>query len=68
MCRLLTAMPLLVRELEQLEKNEDNEIVIVFPDEGAYKRFHTDLERWPAITCVKIRQGEERVVHIKDGQ
>ena len=59
-------MPLLVRELEQLESG--GKVAVVFPDEGAYKRFHSDLDRWPTITCVKVREGERRAVTIKEGE
>lgn len=59
-------MPLLVKELEIMQ-NEGKKVMIVFPDEGANKRFKTDLEQWPAVTCVKVRNGEKRNVTIKDG-
>lgn len=72
--RLQTAMPLLVRKLDQLERSAVDTVgaamvmAVAFPDEGAWKRFHVDLDRWPAITCVKVREGERRVVSIKDGE
>ena len=68
--RLQTAMPLLVRELDKLEKaamEGTEKVAVAFPDEGAWKRFHGDLCRWPTITCVKVREGEKRVVNIKEG-
>lgn len=43
-------------------------MAVAFPDEGAWKRFHEDLSQWPVITCVKVREGEKRVVSIKDGK
>lgn len=43
-------------------------MAVAFPDEGAWKRFHEDLSQWPVITCVKVREGEKRVVSIKDGE
>ena len=67
-CRLLTAMPLLVKQLEEMEK-KGKKVLVVFPDEGASKRFQSDLGNWgsKAIVCVKIRNGDKRVVAIKDG-
>ena len=65
-------MPLLYRQLDQLEKTEaaagGKGVAVVFPDEGARKRFHTDLHRWPAITCVKLRDGDKRVVSVQCGE
>ena len=58
-------MPLLKRELCQMEQEK---IAVAFPDEGAWKRFHSDLSRWPSITCIKVREGERRAVSIKDGE
>lgn len=58
-------MPLLIRKLRD-QPNPDK-ISVAFPDEGAYKRFNADLSEWPSITCIKIRNGDKRVVTIKDG-
>lgn len=65
-CRLLSAIPLLIRQLSSLP-DVDN-ISIAFPDEGAWKRFHSELVQWPNITCTKVRDGDKRVVSIKDGE
>ena len=64
--RLLSAIPLLIRELRSLPDSDN--LSIAFPDEGAHKRFHSGLQQWPSITCIKVREGEERVVNIKDGE
>ena len=59
-----------MRELKRLESAMDSGtrgVAIVFPDEGACKRFQSALDQWPIITCVKIREGDKRVVSIKDG-
>ena len=63
--RLLSAMPLLIRELQTLPP--DPALSIAFPDEGAWKRFHGSLPHWPSITCIKVRDGDKRVVSIKEG-
>lgn len=65
-CRLLTAIPCLTKELQL--KYAAEQLSIAFPDEGAYKRFNKSLDRWPTITCIKVREGEKRIVKIKDGE
>ena len=67
--RLLTAMSLLVEQLRNMEE-EGKKAMVVFPDEGASKRFKSDLEDWgaKAIICGKVRNGDKRVVAIKDGR
>ena len=64
--RLLSAIPLLIRELRSLP--DSNNLSIAFPDEGAHKRFHSGLQQWPSITCIKVREGDKRIVNIKDGE
>ena len=66
--RLETAIPLLLREIAILSKG--NDISIAFPDEGAFKRFHTMFTsfKFPTITCTKIRDGNRRIVRVKDGK
>lgn len=63
--RLLSAVPYLIRELKNLP--DINNLAIAFPDEGAYKRFHTLMEEWPIIICSKVRDGDKRIVKIKEG-
>lgn len=57
---------MLLREIMKLSK--DNAISIAFPDEGAFKRFHTMFTSFPTITCTKIRDGNKRIVRVKDGK
>lgn len=61
--RLESAIPLLQRELSQVE----GPLAIAFPDEGAFKRFHTMFHEDSVIVCTKIREGKKRYVKIKDG-
>ena len=41
--------------------------VIVFPDEGAQKRFSLEFEGYETIVCSKVRDGDKRKVTIKEG-
>ena len=63
--RLETAIPLLLREITLLSQH--NEISIAFPDDGAFKRFHAMFSSFPTITCTKLREGDKRIVRVKDG-
>lgn len=40
---------------------------IVFPDDGAEKRFWDMFEENDTVTLGKVREGEKRIVHLKDG-
>ncbi|GJR06435.1 ribose-phosphate pyrophosphokinase 4-like protein [Tanacetum coccineum] len=42
-------------------------ISIAFPDDGAWKRFHKQLQHFPMIICAKVREGDQRIVRIKEG-
>ncbi|CAB3981682.1 ribose-phosphate pyrophosphokinase 4-like [Paramuricea clavata] len=64
--RLETAIPLLLAKLKTFPDKE--KISIAFPDEGAFKRFHTQFEEYPTIICIKQREGNKRIVKIKDGE
>lgn len=59
---LQSALPLLQRHLAA-------ELgMVAFPDEGAYKRFHYQLPKYPAVICEKRRgDGEQRFVTVKEG-
>ena len=63
---LLTATPLLMQEVEKFSDRES--VSIAFPDEGAYKRFHRLLPSFPTITCMKVREGNQRKVTIVEGE
>lgn len=41
---------------------------VAFPDEGAYKRFHSHFDSiFPIIVCAKRRENEERKIIINEG-
>ncbi|KAF6137730.1 hypothetical protein GIB67_041303 [Kingdonia uniflora] len=60
-----TGIPLLKQRLLQLP-DADN-IVIAFPDDGAWKRFYKQLQHYPMVVCTKVREGEKRIVRLKEG-
>jgi len=63
---LETAVPLFLNELKLV--HHDEKVAIVFPDEGAQKRFGRDFpSHYPQIICSKVREGNKRVVKIKEG-
>lgn len=63
---LVSAIPTLKCYLEGEVSPERRYPTIVFPDDGAYKRFNNQFKDYPMIVCSKIRIGEERLVTIKD--
>nr|XP_016459280.1 PREDICTED: ribose-phosphate pyrophosphokinase 4-like isoform X2 [Nicotiana tabacum] len=60
-----TGIPLLKQRLQQLPESE--KIVIAFPDDGAWKRFHNQLVDYPTVICTKVREGDKRIVRLKEG-
>ncbi|CAN0897331.1 Ribose-phosphate pyrophosphokinase 4 [Linum grandiflorum] len=60
-----TGIPLLKQRLNQLPGSD--KIVIAFPDDGAWKRFHNLLDDYPTVVCNKVREGDKRIVRIKEG-
>ncbi|KAJ4962041.1 hypothetical protein NE237_021951 [Protea cynaroides] len=60
-----SGVPLLKNRLQQLPDSDN--ISIAFPDDGAWKRFHKQLEHFPTIVCTKVREGNERIVRLKEG-
>jgi adenine phosphoribosyltransferase len=40
--------------------------IIVFPDDGAFKRFGHDFQGYKTIVCSKVRDGNKRIITIKD--
>ncbi|KAM6549808.1 hypothetical protein CsatB_021484 [Cannabis sativa] len=60
-----TGIPLLKQRLHQL--SDSDKIVIAFPDDGAWKRFHKQLDHFPTVVCAKVREGDKRIVRIKEG-
>merc|ERR1719183_28445 len=55
-----------VKEVQQ--KRPDEEISIVFPDDGAHKRFKAKFSEYSMIVCSKERDGNGRKVVIKEGE
>ena len=63
--RLESAMTLLSKKI-QFEQMSN--VCIVFPDDGATKRFKSHFESYfPIATCLKVREGNERIVKLKEG-
>ncbi|GJP53533.1 hypothetical protein CLOM_g12691 [Closterium sp. NIES-68] len=60
-----SGIPLLKHRLHQLPDSDN--ITIAFPDEGAWKRFHKQLQHYPMVICTKVREGEKRIVQLKEG-
>ncbi|ONK79547.1 uncharacterized protein A4U43_C01F7490 [Asparagus officinalis] len=60
-----TGIPLLLQRLRQLP--DANNITIAFPDDGAWKRFHKQLQHFPMVVCAKVREGDKRIVRLKEG-
>ncbi|ONI17667.1 hypothetical protein PRUPE_3G173100 [Prunus persica] len=60
-----TGIPLLKQRLHQLP--DSDKIVVAFPDDGAWKRFHKQLDHFPMVVCNKVREGDKRIVRIKEG-
>ncbi|MBA0571751.1 hypothetical protein Goshw_018157 [Gossypium schwendimanii] len=60
-----TGIPLLKQRLHQL--SDADKIVVAFPDDGAWKRFHKLLDHFPTVICTKVREGDKRIVQLKEG-
>lgn len=60
-----SGIPLLKNRLQRLPDSDN--ISIAFPDDGAWKRFHKQLQHFPTIICAKVREGNQRIVRIKEG-
>ena len=56
----------MVRRIATLPDKSD--VVIAYPDEGAMKRFHTFFEAFDEVVCTKVRQGDKRLVTLKEGE
>jgi len=63
--RLESAVPLLQQKLSSLP--DAKQISIAFPDDGAYKRFHKYFDGDSTVICNKVRDGDKRIVKIKEG-
>jgi len=62
---LETAIPILLDRLKAEHSSES--LVVAFPDDGAQKRFHNFFTAYPNLVCSKVREGDKRIVTIKDG-
>ncbi|ONK66246.1 uncharacterized protein A4U43_C06F5730 [Asparagus officinalis] len=60
-----SGIPLLKNRLQQLPDSDN--ISIAFPDDGSWKRFHKQLQHFPVIICNKVREDDQRIVRIKEG-
>ncbi|XP_047964239.1 ribose-phosphate pyrophosphokinase 4 [Salvia hispanica] len=60
-----SGIPLLLNRLQSLPDSDN--ITIAFPDDGAWKRFHKQLQHFPMVVCAKVREGDQRIVRIKEG-
>lgn len=61
-----SGIPLLLERLQGLP-DADN-ITVAYPDEGAWKRFHSQLGMYPEVICTKVRDGDKRIVRLKEGE
>ena len=64
--RLESAIPLLHRVMAS--QAELKNVVIAFPDDGAYKRFNSHFPDAQTVICTKVRDGKKRIVRVKDGR
>ncbi|WAR16001.1 KPRS4-like protein [Mya arenaria] len=64
--RLESAIPMLLETIIGLP--DKDKIAVAFPDDGAFKRFHQFFPDYDTVTCVKIRDGNTRIVKVKDGE
>ncbi|KAG9447510.1 hypothetical protein H6P81_013638 [Aristolochia fimbriata] len=60
-----TGIPLLKQRLHELP-DADN-VSVAFPDDGAWKRFYKQLQHFPMVVCTKVREGDKRIVRLKEG-
>lgn len=65
--QLKTAVYLLRQQLFSLSEEQRATVSIAFPDDGACKRFRSKFSEFPLLICSKVREGEKRVVVLKEG-
>lgn len=61
-----SGIPLLIERLRQLD--DVAAVTIAYPDEGAWKRFHYQFAGFPEVICTKVRDGDKRIVRLKEGE
>mmetsp|Transcript_33385 Transcript_33385/g.72999 ORF Transcript_33385/g.72999 Transcript_33385/m.72999 type:complete len:332 (-) Transcript_33385:71-1066(-) len=65
---LKTAVWILKDHLKKVLENCPGEtFAIVYPDDGAHKRFKAKFNDFYTIVCNKVRKGEERLIEVKEG-
>ncbi|KAK9806464.1 hypothetical protein WJX73_010486 [Symbiochloris irregularis] len=60
-----SGIPLVQERIQRLPDAAD--ITIAYPDEGAWKRFHSQFNSYPEVICTKVRDGDKRIVRLKEG-
>ncbi|XP_014670070.1 PREDICTED: ribose-phosphate pyrophosphokinase 4-like [Priapulus caudatus] len=63
--RLVSAIPLIKRELENLEQES---WCVVFPDDGAFKRFGSFFPDNTVVTCSRLSEGAHKIIRIRGGK
>ena len=63
--RLHSALPMFRDTV--LRREGSAPVTVAFPDDGSRKRFAHDLEAFDPIVCVKVREGDKRIIRIKEG-
>lgn len=61
-----SGIPLLRERLKELP-DADN-VIIAYPDEGAWKRFKYQFGDYQEVICTKVRDGAKRIVRLKEGE
>jgi len=61
-----SGIPLVRAALAELP-DADN-VTVAYPDEGAWKRFHYQFGDYPEVICTKVRDGDKRIVRLKEGE
>mmetsp|Transcript_8218 Transcript_8218/g.27007 ORF Transcript_8218/g.27007 Transcript_8218/m.27007 type:complete len:329 (+) Transcript_8218:111-1097(+) len=60
-----SGIPLLLKRIKMLP--DASNVTIAYPDEGAWKRFHNFFNEYPEVICTKVRDGDKRIVRLKEG-
>lgn len=67
--QLKSAVPLLHEKLAELAARPGGPApVVVYPDDGSAKRFAPRLAEYESVRCSKVRDGDARVVAVKEGE
>lgn len=53
--------------IDLIKQKISPDTVVVFPDEGAKKRFSSEFLDYEVVTCSKVRVGDERIITVHDG-